>query len=189
MSQILLSSQRLAQEKTLQTGQFSIFKAFKEKKGLENIIIEQEKFKQELILEWKELRTPSTPSSYKDLAGKKLGEYKFQYLGRFLVDGKAVEVKEENFTNRFAHQDITNDSLENEGWVNCTWLLDFLTRAEQIQEDGTRDEQLSWYEKDGCQVLELHRDTTDGSSNEQERFIFSKDLKELTWEHEVLFAQ
>lgn len=189
MSHILLSSHRLAQGAVLQTGQLSVFEAFKKNKDLEKVIIEQDEFKKELVLEWKELKTPSTASGYQDLVGKKLGEYKFQYLGRFLVDGKAVEVKEENFTNRFPSQDITHDSLENEGWVNCTWLLDFLTRAELIQQDSNREEQLSWYEQDGRQILELHRDTTDKSSSEQERFIFSKNLKELTWEHEVLFAQ
>ncbi|MGH1339315.1 MAG: hypothetical protein ACRBFS_24565 [Aureispira sp.] len=189
MSQLLLSAQRLAQGNVLQTGQLNVFEALKGHKDLEVVIVEQENFQQELVLEWQEVRTPRTPDSYKDLVGKKLGEYKFQYLGRFLVNGTPVEVKAENFTSRFAKDDITNDDVVNEGWVNCTWLVDFLTRAARIQHDSNSDEQLSWYEQEGCRVLELHRDVTDKTSSEQERFIFSEDLKELTWEHETWFAQ
>lgn len=188
MSQLLLSAQRLAQETILQTGQINVFEALKKQKKLDVITLEQEDFKQELVLEWQEVHTPSTPNSYSSLIGKKLGEYKFQYLGRFLVDGKAVEIEGENFTNRFSTEVITNDNMNNEGWVNCTWLIDFLTRAETIQHDHCSNEQLSLYEKDDRLVVELHRDVTGRSSSEQERFIFSKDLEQLTWEHEVMFA-
>lgn len=188
MSQILLSAQRLAQGKVLQTGQLNVFEALKGHKKLDVVFLEKSKLKNKLELEWKEVHTPKLSNSYKDLAGKKLGEYKFQYLGRFLVDGKAVEVEGENFTSRFSAQEISNDDVANEGWVNCTWLIDFLMRADQIQHDTTSDEQLSVYEEDKKIVLELHRDATDKSSSEQERFIFTKNLKKLTWEHEVLFA-
>ncbi len=189
MSELLLSAQRLSQEKVLQTGKLNVLETLENHRELEIVILERKRFKQELELEWKEIHTPNTPKSYQDLVGKKLGEYKFQYLGRFLVDGQPVKVKEENFSTRINSDDVTNDSLENEGWVNCTWLIDFLMRAERIQHDSTSNEQLSLYNKGKRLILELHREATDKSSIEQERFSFSKDLEDLIWEHDTLFVQ
>jgi hypothetical protein len=188
MSELLLSARRLSQEKTLQTGKLNVLETLEKHRDLDIVNLERKRFNQELELEWKEVYTPNTPNSYRDLVGKKLSEYKFQYLGRFLVDGKPVEVAAENFSTRLKSDDITNNSVENDGWVNCTWLVDFLMRAKHIQEDETTKEELSLYNKGKHVVLELHRHTLDKRSAEQERFLFTKDLETLTWEHEAAFV-
>lgn len=189
MSELLLSSKRLASDHPLQEGKLDVFDALKKFKDLPNVLVEQDDWKQELILEWKEVRTPATPSGYNDLVGKKLGEYKFQYLGRFLLDGNPVSIEKEQFTNCFTKEKITDDAIENQGWLNCTWLVDFLVNAKEIGQDTTRDEQLSWYSKDETWVLELHCKSIGDVSRDQEHITFGKDLKTVTWAHVTWFAQ
>ncbi|MFK7795810.1 MAG: hypothetical protein AB8E82_00045 [Aureispira sp.] len=189
VSGLSLSSERLATDAPLQEGEINVFETLKKHKKLPQVIVEEDDFKQELILKWKEIRTPRTLPGYKDLVGKKLAEYKFQYLGQFVLNGNPVNIEQEKFINRFTKEKITKETIESSGWCNCTWLIDFLANAKGIGQDTTRDEQLSWYSNDETWVLELHRKSIGDTSRDQEHFAFDKDLKKLRWKHVTWFAQ
>lgn len=190
MSQILLSSQRLGSVKVLQEGSLDVFEALEQHpEDCAVLDLQSRPPKKTLRLEWKEVLTPATPSSVRDLAGKKLSEYKFQYLGRFTYDDEAVEVIEEHFAADFADAEVIHQaSIESEGWVNCTWLVDFLINAPAIAEDSLRDERLVWH-KEGKRghILDLTRQSTDGRHEESQHFVFKDEYKTLEWSHETTF--
>lgn len=179
-----LSSKRLTTDTPLQEGELNVFEALNNHKDLPNVIVEQDDVKQKLILKWKEVRTPHTLPGYEDLVGKKLGEYKFQYLGQLWLNDKLITIEQEQFMNCFTKEKITKETIEKPEWCNCTWLVDFLVNAKNI---GA--EQLSWYAKDEMWVLELHRRSIGDSSRDQEHFTFDKEFKTLSWKHVTWFAQ
>ncbi|BDS12262.1 hypothetical protein [Aureispira anguillae] len=190
MNQLLLSSQRLETCKVLQNGKLNLFEALQKIASLELVNLEVELPESSIILEWKEVQTPATPQSFKDLVGKKLGEYKFQYLGRFIQEETPVEVKKEQFVARFPTENITDDTIENTGWVNCTWLIDFLVGADKIEKDGFRKEFLIWRKDEAKKeyTLALSRESIHKASAEQEKFVFNEDLKTIAWDHQILFS-
>lgn len=188
MTELLLSSQRLEQQKVLQTGKLDLLEALQKIRDLELVQLEGKLPKKSIILEWKEVQTPLTPTSFSDLAGKKLTEYKFQYLGQFTFDGNLVEAEKETFVANFPDQNISNTALESAGWLNCTWLLDFLMNAASIQNDSLRNEGLIWTESKEGFTLSLSRQSTDTRHAEQEKFLFDAKFKTLNWEHKVLFS-
>lgn len=188
MTELLLSSQRLEQEKVLHTDKLDLLEALQKHCNLEIVQIEGKLPKKSIILEWKEVHTPVTPASFSDLVGKKLAEYKFQYLGRLTFDGDLIEAEKENFVADFPDQNISNTSLDSTGWVNCTWLLDFLVNAEAIQNDTLRNEGLIWRKDKGAFTLSLSRESTDARHAEQEKFVFDTKFKTLNWTHHILFS-
>lgn len=188
MTELLLSSQRLEQQKVLHTGKLDLLEALQKQCNLEIVDIEGKLPKKSIVLEWKEVQTPVTPASFSDLAGKKLTEYKFQYLGKLSIDCDVIEVEKENFISDFPDQNIANTSLDSTGWVNCTWLLDFLMNAEAIQNDTLRNEGLIWRKDKGTFTLSLSRESTDARHAEQEKFVFDNKFKTLNWTHRILFS-
>ncbi|WMX17225.1 MULTISPECIES: hypothetical protein [unclassified Aureispira] len=188
MTELLLSSQRLAEQKVWCTGKLDLFDALQKHHNLKIIDFAAELPQESIFLEWKEVQTPVTPASVSDLVGKKLTEYKFQYLGQLSSNGTLVEVEKEIFQADFPEQNISKTSLDSTGSLNCTWLLDFVMNAPAIQEDTLRNERLIWRkEKEGF-VLALSRESTDGRHAEQEKFIFDAELKVVNWEHQILFC-
>jgi hypothetical protein len=188
MTELLLSSQRLGQHNVLSTGKLDLLEALQKHSNLEIVQLEGELPKKSIILEWKEVKTPVTPASFSDLVGKKLAEYKFQYLGQLTCDGSVVEAEKETFVADFPDQNISNTTLESTGWVNCTWLLDFLMNAEAIQNDSLRNEGLIWRKNKEGFTLSLSRESTDARHAEQELFVFDPKLKTVKWKHTVLFS-
>lgn len=188
MTELLLSSQRLENFKVLQTGQLDVFEALKKHADLENILMETEVPKTSVLLEWKEVQTPNVPASIKDLAGKKLTEYKFQYLGQFTYKDKIIKVDGERFIANFPNENISNSEIQCTGWLNCTWLIDFLVNGTKIQEDALREECLTWRKNKKERFLCLSRESIDKRHKEQEQFIFSAAFDAITWEHNILFC-
>lgn len=192
MNQLLLSSQRLSSAKMLQTGKLDVFEALeKHDDDCASLDLSSRPPKKTLLLEWKEFITPATPDTMRDLSGKKLSEYKFQYLGRFTYGDEPVKVTQEIFEASLGNdKSIHHDVVESEGWVNCTWLVDFLVNAAAIQTDSLRDERLIWH-KEGKKghVLDLMRHSFDGKVQEEEHFIFKDDYQILEWSHCTTFNQ
>lgn len=188
MTELLLSSQRLEQEKVLHTDKLDLLEALQKHSNLEIVQIEGKLPKKSIMLEWKEVRTPLTPTSFSDLAGKKLTEYKFQYLGRLTFDCEVIEAGTETFVADFPDQNISNSSSDSTGWVNCTWLLDFLMNAEAIQNDTLRNEGLIWRKDKKGVTLSLSRESTDARHAEQEKFIFDTKFETINWAHRILFS-
>jgi hypothetical protein len=71
MNQILLSSERLKNNKILSTGYLDVFGLLKQHESLECIQLEAPIPSNKLSLHWKELSTPKTALSFRDLTGKK----------------------------------------------------------------------------------------------------------------------
>jgi hypothetical protein len=188
MTELLLSSQRLGQQKVLNTGKLDLLEALQKLGNLEIVQLEGKLPKKSITLEWKEVKTPVTPASFSDLVGKKLAEYKFQYLGQLTFDDTIIEAEKETFVADFPDQNISNTSLESTGWVNCTWLLDFLMNAEAIQNDSLRNEGLIWRKNKEGFILSLSRESTDARHAEQEVFLFDPKFKTVNWKHNVLFS-
>ena len=61
-----------------------------------------------MFLHWNEVLTPAIPISFRDLVGKKLLDYKFQYLGKFKFDNKIIEPEAETFKSDFPDRNIHN---------------------------------------------------------------------------------
>jgi len=188
MTELLLSSQRLEEQKVLQTGQLDLLEILQKQGNLERVQLEGKLPKKSIFLEWKEVSTPVTPASFSDLVGKKLTEYTFQYLGQFTVDGQVVEAKKETFIADFPDQNISRASLDSTGWLNCTWLIDFLMNAEAIQDDSLRNEGLIWRKNKEGFVLSLSRESMDARHAEQEKFLFDTKFEAVNWEHNALFS-
>ncbi|CAA6814882.1 MAG: Unknown protein [uncultured Aureispira sp.] len=188
MTELLLSSQRLEQQKVLHTGKLDLLEALQKHSNLEIVQLEGKLPAKSIILEWKEVQTPTTPASFSDLAGKKLTEYKFQYLGQFSFDGNVVEAENETFIADFPEQNISRTSLDSTGWLNCTWLLDFLMNAEAIEQDSLRNEGLIWRKNKKGFMLSLSRESTDARHAEQEKFVFENKFKAVNWSHNALFS-
>jgi len=188
MTELLLSSQRLGQQKILDTGKLDLLEALQKHSNLEIVQLEGKLPKKSIMLEWKEVKTPVTPTSFSDLVGKKLAEYKFQYLGQLTFDNHVVAAEKETFVADFPDQNISNTSLESTGWLNCTWLLDFLMNAEAIQNDSLRNEGLIWRKNKEGFLLALSRESTDARHAEQEIFVFDPKFKIVNWKHRVLFS-
>lgn len=188
MTELLLSSQRLEQQKVLNTGKLDLLEALEKYDDLEIVQFEGKLPKETIILEWKEVQTPVTPTSFSDLVGKKLTEYKFQYLGQLTFGGNVIHAENEIFVADFPSQNISNASLESRGWLNCTWLLDFVMNAEAIQNDSLRNEGLIWRKNKEGFTLALSRESTDARHAEQEKFIFDTHFETVNWEHKVLFS-
>lgn len=187
MTELLLSSQRLEQQKVLSTGKFDLSQAMEQLK--KSGVFELEgKFPENVSLEWKEVQTPATPASFSDLAGKKLTEYKFQYLGQFIVNGNMVTAEKELFVSNFPDQNISNTSLDSTGWLNCTWLLDLLMNGATIAQDSLRIERLICKEDKEGLTIALSRQSTDKRHAEQEKFVFDAKFTSVHWEHTVLFS-
>lgn len=188
MTELLLSSQRLGQQKVLGTGKLDLLEALQKYGDLEIIQLEGKLPKKTITLEWKEVKTPVTPTSFSDLAGKKLTEYKFQYLGQLTFDDDLVEAEQEVFIANFPDQNISNTSFDSTGWLNCTWLLDLLMNAEAIQNDSLRNEGLIWRKNKEGFTLALSRESNDGRHAEQEKFVFDPKFTTVNWEHHILFS-
>jgi hypothetical protein len=189
MNQLLLSSQRLDSNKVLQTGEFNVFEMLRKHGILDILNLKIAVPKKALMLEWKEIKTPKTPLSFKDLVGKKLMEYKFQYLGKFKYDGKYIDPATETFASSFPDRNIYNNEIKSTGWLNCTWLIDFLMNAAAIQANTLRQEFIIWNEEDKNYSLSLSTEAADMRSAEQEKFVFRNDFTTMTWEHMTLFSQ
>lgn len=189
MNQLLLSSQRLDTGKILQTGSIDVFETLQKHGKLDILHLKTDFPKKALVLDWKEVKTPSTPSSFKDLVGKKLSNYPFQYLGQFKYDNKVLTPAKEVFASSFPNQSIQNDQVENNGWLNCTWLLDFLMNANKIQAEPLRKEFLIWSQESNNYILSLSVESADMRSAEQEKFLFSNNFSSIAWEHQTLFSK
>lgn len=188
MTQLLLSSQRLEACKVLHTGQLDVLEALQQHSELNLINLGEEGLpSKKILLDWREVQTPITPQSFSDLSGKKLTEYKFQYLGKFSCEEEDIQVEGEKFVARFPTTNISNNTLESTGWTNVTWLLDFLANADKIQADTFRKELLIWKKTATEYTLSLSRETLDKKSVEQEVFAFDHEFKTLTWSHNILF--
>lgn len=189
MNNLLLSSQRLGANKILQTGELNITELL-EKQGKEELVqLKNTLPKKALTLQWKEVKTPETAPSFRDLAGKKLAEYQFQYLGQFYYGGQLISATSEIFEASFPGQNINNTSVESTGWLNCTWLIDFLMNADAIQKDSLRQEFLIWTQEGKKASISLSAQASDKRSAEQQKFVFDNNFKTITWEHHTLFGQ
>lgn len=183
MQQLLLSSHRLEAQKVLNTGSINVFEQLK-KNANPAISIPSDVPKGDLILEWKEVVTPDTTAGLKDLVGKKLATYKFQYIGQFIYDGAVVEPVGEQFVAGLDTQVIHNQTLPSQGWVNCTWLVDFMLSSK----DG-KNEKLVWRKEEDYLVFSMSTEAIDHTSAEQQKIAFSTDFSQLKWVHKVLFAK
>lgn len=188
MNHLLLSSTRLHESKVLETGQLNVVEWLQEYADLDIIHLEAPLPEEALMLEWKEVSTPYTSSAMRDLVGKKLASYKFQYLGQFSYLDKAIEAKQESFLSSFPSQPIHKSKLETTGWFNCTWLIDFLVQAPKIAQDSLRNEFLTWRADDTRFLLSLSSENSNEGSAEQEMFVFDNCFETLSWEHTTLFG-
>ncbi len=188
MNQILLSSERLNLNKVLSTGYFDVFELIKQHQSLSCLQLETEIPNLTLSLHWKELSTPETPHSFKDLAGKKLSDYKFQYLGNFQYQDQVIPALSESFRSDFTEQTIHDCSVETTGWFNCTWLVDFLMNAPSIDKDPLRKEKLFWRQENDSFCLSLSSEAIDYRHAEQQKFSFQLDYSSVSWQHLTLFA-
>ncbi len=182
MNDLLLSSQRLSDQKVLATGSFDVLERL-QKNRADSVHLEMQIPFVKLELEWKEVLTPATSASFKDLVGKKMAEYKFQYLGQFKYNGKVIGKVTEAFSSAFVDQNIQEQLSESNTWVNCTWLVDFLMNAQ----NKTNEKIILRLEGDQM-VLALSTQATDGKSAEQQKYIFAANFETLAWEHHALFA-
>lgn len=98
MDQLLLSSQRLSNQKVLSTGTIDVFQLL-EKQTTDSIILDAPTPSHRLELEWKEVVTPSTSTGFRDLVGKQMATYKFQYIGQFKYNGVAITTVVESFAS------------------------------------------------------------------------------------------
>lgn len=193
LKSLLLSSLRFQPSEHAQTGKIDVFEILdnlnKEDNGLNCVELTSRPPSKKLILEWKEVATPQVPSSMRDLVGKKLASCKFQYFGKFHYGEDEVNVSAEHFAASFQNGEAIYDcTLESEGWVNCTWLVDFLMNAATICQDSLRQEQLHWH-KEGKKghFLNLSSVETDSSSQEQQYFVFKDDYQTLEWSNSIQF--
>ncbi len=183
MQQLLLSSNRLGAQKVLSTGSINVFEQL-QKNANSAIVLDAKIPKGDLILEWKEVTTPATSTGLVDLVGKKLATYKFQYLGQFSYNGEVINPVGEQFVAGFDSEKIHDATVSSEGWVNCTWLVDFMMNNKEGQH-----EKISWRKEEGGFVLAMSTEATDYTSAEQQKISFSKKYTELEWKHQVLFAR
>ncbi len=188
MNQLLLSSRRLESNKVLQSGYIDVFEMLQKHENSDCLNLSAELPEMSLTLHWKEVTTPATPESFKALSGKKLQEYKFQYLGQFKYNNLLISSESESFSSSFPDRNIHNCEIENTGWVNCTWLIDFLMNAKSIQENPLRSERLFWQKEKDNFVLSLSSEALDLRNAEQEKFLFNKEFTRISWSHTTLFA-
>lgn len=188
MNQILLSSQRLSTNKVLNTGFLDVFELLQQYGPLDCLKMETDLPTFNLQLHWKELCPPPTPNSFKDLAGKKLTDYKFQYLGQFHYKDSPIKATTESFCSDFVNHNIQNCSLENTNWVNCTWLIDFLMHADSIDADNLRKETLFWRKENDGYTLALSSEAIDFKHAEQQKITFTDNFESYTWQHLTLFS-
>lgn len=201
VEELLLSPKRLGKLRCTQEGKIDVFEALESHENdCGSLDLASRPPKKSLILEWKELMTPPVPSTMHDLVGKRLAEYTFQYVGRFFYGDELVEVNEERFAANFGdgasiYDDVINYDAESDNkldknWVNCTWFIDFLMNAGEIEKDPLRKEQLHWH-KEGKKghFFDLTRQMIDNTSQEQEYFVFKDDYTTLMWSHEIQFAE
>ncbi len=177
MEQLLLSSQRLNTQKVLSTGTINLTEEL-QKNEVENRKLEIDL--PQLELEWKEVATPPTGQGLRDLVGKKMNSYKFQYLGQFRHDGTLINAVAEEFTAGFDQETIHHQRIESNGWINCTWLVDLIMNPNS-------NDKLFWRKEGDRLVFSLSTHATDHTSAEQQKISFSEDMEQVTWEHKVLF--
>ena len=182
LNHLLLSSERLSEQKVLATGSLSMFELL-QKHSTDNIDLQAAIPPSALELEWKETPTPTTPNSMSDLVGKKMARYKFQYLGRFKYEGKIITSSHETFASAVDEKTIQNHAINGEGWVNCTWLVDLLMNA-----TTKPDEFIAWEEHNDNWVLTLRYQSIGKTSTEHQKFVFSNDFTSLHWEHTIAFT-
>ena len=188
MNQLVLSSQRLKSNKILNSGILDVFELLQQHESLDCVKLSADIPEKGLFLHWNEVLTPAIPLSFKDLVGKKLLDYKFQYLGQFKFDNTIIEPESESFKSDFPDRNIHNCEIESTGWVNCSWLVDFLLNAKDIQENSLRSEMLFWKKEQNNLVLSLSVEAMDMRSAEQQKFIFGKNFSSIIWQHNTLFG-
>ncbi len=165
-----------------------VFGLLKRHESLECIQLEAPIPSNKLSLHWKELSTPKTALSFRDLAGKKLSDYKFQYLGHFQYGDQEINTVSESFSADFSERRIHDCSVQTTGWVNCTWLIDFLINAESIEIDPLRNEKLCWKQDKKTISLSLDTKAIDSSHTEHQKLCFNKEFDAVSWQHFTLFA-
>lgn len=189
MKQLLLSGQNLNQQKVLETGTLDVFQLLEQQTSKNDWIeVRSDLPKGSLMLEWKEVRTPVIPTGLRDLVGKKMMAYNFQYIGRFSYNGVVLSNTEETFEANFPKENIHNNKNESEGWVNCTWLIDCLMNSAKIGQDSLRKELLIWDKNPEGYELVLGHEAIDYQNGEQQKFVFSEGFDHLTWQHLILFG-
>ena len=84
---------------------------------------------------------------------------------------------------------LYKSKIESTGWVNCSWLVDFLLNAKDIQENSLRKEMLFWKKEQNNLVLSLSVEAMDMRSAEQQKFIFGENFSSIIWQHNTLFGK
>ena len=184
MNQLILSSTNLEKEKPLNNGNIHLSEILI-KLDSESIFVTGSP-NCDISLLWKEIRTPRIPDSFIDLVGKKFTTYKFQYLGKFIMNGQSIHRSQESYSTSFSDKRIVSNLSESDGWVNCTWFLDFIMNADKINNDTLRSEKLFIdYQSDTIQFT-LSNQSFDGNLSEKQMLILSN--KEVQSKHQVVFT-
>lgn len=184
MNQLFLSSSNLEKEKPLNKGNIHLSEILI-KLDSESIFVNGSP-SNDISLLWKEIRTPRIPDSFIDLVGKKFTTYKFQYIGQFIIDGQSIHRSQESYSTSFTDKRIVSNLTESDGWVNCTWFLDFILNAETISDDGLRSEKLFIDYQSNSIHFTLSNQSFDGNVSEKQSLIISD--HEVRSAHQVVFT-
>ncbi|MCP4442507.1 MAG: hypothetical protein GY810_26675 [Aureispira sp.] len=195
MEQLVLTSSNLSKRKEWSSGSINVSEIVSkwQENTPDNVSIDAKLSKKELILDWSEVSTPKQLPGFRDLVGRHLASYKFQYLGEFKhgkhkikgkskADGKAYEYNAAyvDTFQRFAYE----SSQAGEGQCNSTWLIDFLHNAEKISEDPLRSETLKiTNHEDGHFQFLLQKNSDSGDLIEFQTITFSTDWKHMESEY------
>lgn len=195
MEQLVLTSNNLSKRKEWSSGSLNvteILQTWKENCP-DNVSIDGTLPKKELILNWSEVSTPKQLSGFRDLLGRHLLSYPFQYLGEFKYGKKKIkgQSKDNESAYEYVAIYIDNDkrfaqetSQAGEGQCNCTWLIDFLQNAEKISLDSLRNETLQIStDEDGYFQFLLQKVSDNSSLIEFQTISFTKDWKFMDYEY------
>lgn len=193
MEQFLLTSRNLSRKKSQGSGQLKFFEKLRAIAAIDNVYIEAAIPEKELLLNWNEFYTPTyAVNGFKKLISDKLYSYNFQYLVSFNYDDDSMVSHAdephnmEGFSALLDEQVVFRSKSEESERCNCTWLIDFLLHAANIEKDCLREERLIWqatatgYEI----VLELNRMYSE--AKERQVISFQNQFKTVSWNHYVM---
>lgn len=195
MEQLVLTSSNLSKRKEWSSGSINLTEILQQwqKDCPDNVHIDIVLPKKDLTLAWSEVSTPKQLTGFRDLVGRQLLSYPFQYLGVFNYgkkkiegqskdDGKVYEYVAVYMDNdrRFAHETMQ----AGDGSCNCTWLIDFLQNAEKISSDLSRNDTLQITTDDEkCVQFLLQKNSDRGDLIEFQSIRFSSGWKDVDYEY------
>jgi hypothetical protein len=193
MEQLVPISKNIAGNNKLSEGSLMLFEKLKSIKDNERIFIEAAFPNLQLKLEWSEFPMPNIQrDAFEPMLSPILSGYKFQYFAKFFLDQNSLEspdfgiaqhseIYEVKMNDKILYQSNSN----NNGLVNCTWLIDFIMNSKNIEKDSLRNENLIWIQRENCFEIILESNNTKDKIKERQIISFQNNFKSYFWKHVV----